>query len=72
MKETFVTFWRDLLSRDIFDLSRDNLDVSRDNFPFIARYKNVSSVSSMGHRTYERVDSALSNRDLGKQAENFA
>ena len=39
----FVTFWRDLLSRDlsrdnldlsrdIFDLSRDNLDLSRDIF----------------------------------------
>ena len=26
------------------------LDLSRDNSQFIARYKNVSSVSSMGHR----------------------
>ena len=27
----FVTFWRDLLSRDNLDLSRDIVDLSRDN-----------------------------------------
>ena len=47
----FVTFWRDLLSRDNLNLSCDNLNLSRDNSQFIARYENVSSVSSMGHRT---------------------
>ena len=53
VKKMFVTFWRDLLSRDnlnlsrdnfdlsrdIVDLSRDNLDLLRDNSQFIARYK---------------------------------
>ena len=38
------------LSRDNLDLSRDNLNLSRNNSQFITRYKNVSSVSSMGHR----------------------
>ena len=27
-------------------------DLSRDNSQFIARYKNVGTVSSMGHRTF--------------------
>ena len=39
------------ISRDNLDLSRDNLNLSRDNSQFIARYENVSSVTSMGHRT---------------------
>jgi len=33
-----------------WELSRDNLDLSRNNSQFIARYKNVRTVSSMGHR----------------------
>ena len=36
----------------MLDLSRDNLNLSRDNSQFIARYKNVSSVSSMDHRRF--------------------
>ena len=31
VKKMFVTFWRDLLSRDNLDLSRDIVDLSRDN-----------------------------------------
>ena len=38
------------LSRDYLDLSRDTISYRAINCIFIARYKNVSSVSSMGHR----------------------
>ena len=41
------------ISRDTLNLSRYIFDLSRDKLFFIAWYKNVGSVSSMGHRSKE-------------------